>query len=317
MKINLLLKTTMVLAIVNLGAAQNFITIGSGVPTGVYFPVATGIAKLINDANLPARANVRSTGGSVFNVNALASGELQMALVQSDIASYAYNGSGIATFQGRPVRNIRAIASLYPEVVHIVARADANIRKVSDLRGKRVVVGDTGSGTEQNARQILEAYGLSFNDLGQTLRVGLTPAVALLQDGQADAVFFTGGLVNAGVAQIARTVRVTMVEVDYDKVRTLSQRYPFYVPVLIPGGTYSKIDVTTPTVAVQAVWVVAESLSEDTVYAITKTVFESSDFKKIHPNLERSFDVRRAVRALPIPLHPGAARYFRERGILP
>lgn len=317
MKINLLLKTTMVLAIVNLGAAQNFITIGSGAPTGVYFPVATGIAKLINDANLPARASARSTGGSVFNVNALASGELQMALVQSDIASYAYNGSGIATFQGRPVRNIRAIANLYPEVVHIVARADANIRKVSDLRGKRVVVGDTGSGTEQNARQILEAYGLSFTDLGQTLRVGLTPAVALLQDGQADAVFFTGGLVNAGVAQIARTVRVTMVEVDYDKVRTLSQRYPFYVPVLIPGGTYSKIDVTTPTVAVQAVWVVAESLSEDTVYAITKTVFESSDFKKIHPNLERSFDVRRAVRALPIPLHPGAARYFRERGILP
>lgn len=177
------------LALAASALAQEFVTIGSGSTTGVYFPVATGIAKLINDAGVGIRANARSTGGSVFNINAIASGELQMGLSQNDIAYYAYNGSSIPAFEGKPVKSIRSIAVLYPEVVHIVARAEAKIDSVADLKGKRVVVGDVGSGTEQNARQILEAYNLSFNDLGQTIRVGASQGISLLQDGRADAMF--------------------------------------------------------------------------------------------------------------------------------
>lgn len=182
------------IAFLGLSLAQEFVTIGSGSTTGVYFPVATGMAKLVNDAGVGLRVNARSTGGSIANINAIAAGEFEMALAQNDIAYYAYQGCCITAFDGKPVKGIRALAALYPEVVHIVARQDAGIRTVADLKGKRVVVGDVGSGTEQNARQILEAYGLRFEDLGQVIRVSPNQGSQLLQDKRADAFFFTAGL---------------------------------------------------------------------------------------------------------------------------
>ena len=167
-------KTTLLASVLTLGAlggalAQGnaFLTIGSGSTTGVYFPVATGMAKMINDAGSGVRANARSTGGSVFNMNALATGELDMAIVQNDIAFYSYKGSGIQAFEGKANTKVRTLAVLYPEVLHVIARKDAKINSVADLKGKRVVIGDLGSGTEQTARQVLEAYNLGFDDLGQ------------------------------------------------------------------------------------------------------------------------------------------------------
>ncbi|KGQ22047.1 TAXI family TRAP transporter solute-binding subunit [Thermus filiformis] len=297
--------------------AQEFITIGSGSTTGVYFPVATGIAKLVNDANVGIRANARSTGGSVFNVNAIASGELQMALAQNDIVYYAFNGCCIPAFEGKPVKSIRALAALYPEVVHIVARQDAGIRTVADLKGKRVVVGDVGSGTEQNARQILEAYGLRFEDLGQTIRVGAAQGIQLMQDKRADALFYTVGLGASAIQQLALTTPITLVAVDLNKIAPLAKKYPFYVGFNIPGGTYKGVEVTTPTVAVQAMLIASEGLSADTVYRFMKAVFGNvAEFKKIHPNLERFFDLQKAVKGLPIPLHPGAERFYKEAGVL-
>lgn len=298
----------------SVGVSQT-LNFGSGSTTGVYFPVATGIAKIINDANLPFKINVRPTLGSVFNVTALGSGELQMALVQNDIAFYAFNGGGIATFEGKPVKNMGSLGAIYPETIHILARTAVGIADVADLKGKRVVVGEAGSGTEQNARQILEAFNLSFGDLGQVLRVSLDQAVSLMQNGQADALFFTGGLGNAGITQIARSTGVRLLAVDTNNVRTLIRRYPFYIETLVPSGTYPGIEVTTATVALQAVLAVSLNVPADTVYAMAKTLFDSPDFKKIHPNLER-FDLRRAIRALPMPLHPGAERFYREKGVL-
>lgn len=230
------------LALAASALAQEFVTIGSGSTTGVYFPVATGIAKLINDAGVGIRANARSTGGSVFNINAIASGELQMGLSQNDIAYYAYNGSSIPAFEGKPVKSIRSIAVLYPEVVHIVARAEAKIDSVADLKGKRVVVGDVGSGTEQNARQILEAYNLSFNDLGQTIRVGASQGISLLQDGRADAMFYTVGLGASAIQQLALTTRINLVAVEPAKVKTVAQKYPFYANFIIPSGVYRGVE---------------------------------------------------------------------------
>ncbi len=300
-----------------LGLAQEFLTIGSGSTTGVYFPVATGMAKLLNDANLGIRANARSTGGSVANINAIAAGEFEMALAQNDIAHYAYQGCCIPAFEGKPVKGIRALAALYPEVVHLVARADAGIRSVADLKGKRVVVGDVGSGTEQNARQILEAYGLRFEDLGQTVRVGAAQGIQLLQDRRADALFYTVGLGASAVQQLALTTPIVLVPVDLARVQALAKKYPFYVRFNIPGGTYRGVEVTTPTVAVQAMLIASEKLSADTVYAFMKAVFGNQEaFKRIHPNLERFFDLSRAIRGLPIPLHPGAERFYKEAGVL-
>lgn len=297
--------------------AQEFVTIGSGSTTGVYFPVATGIAKLINDANAGIRANARSTGGSVFNINAIASGELQMGLSQNDIAYYAYNGSSIPAFEGKPIKSIRSIAVLYPEVVHIVARAEAKIDSVADLKGKRVVVGDVGSGTEQNARQILEAYNLTFNDLGQTIRVGASQGISLLQDGRADALFYTVGLGASAIQQLALTTRINLVTVDPAKLRALGQKYPFYANFIIPSGVYRGVEVSTPTVAVLSMWLASDGLSADSVYKIMKATFDNlAEFKKIHPNLERYFDLKKAVRNLPVPLHPGAERYWKEKGVI-
>jgi len=305
------------LAFLGLGLAQEFLTIGSGSTTGVYFPVATGMAKLVNEANVGIRANARSTGGSVANINAIAAGEFEMALAQNDISYYAYQGCCIPAFDGRPVKVIRALAALYPEVVHIVARADAGIRTVADLKGKRVVVGDVGSGTEQNARQILEAYGLRFEDLGQAIRVSATQGIQLMQDKRADALFYTVGLGASAIQQLALTTPITLVAVDLGKVQAIAKKYPFYVRFNIPGGTYKGVDVTTPTVAVQAMLIASEKLSADTVYKFMKAVFGNQEaFKKIHPNLERFFSLERAVKGLPIPLHPGAERFYKEVGVL-
>ncbi len=305
------------MALLGLGLAQEFITIGSGSTTGVYFPVATGMARLVNEANVGLRANARSTGGSVANINAIAAGEFEMALAQNDITYYAYQGCCIPAFEGKPVKGIRALAALYPEVVHIVARKDAGIRSVSDLKGKRVVVGDVGSGTEQNARQILEAYGLRFEDLGQAIRVGATQGIQLLQDRRADALFYTVGLGASAIQQLAITTPIALVPVDLARIKPLAQKYPFYVGFNIPGGVYRGVEVTTPTVAVQAILIASEKLSEETVYRFMKAVFgEEAAFKRIHPNLERYFSLARAARGLPIPLHPGAVRFYREVGVL-
>jgi TRAP transporter TAXI family solute receptor len=297
--------------------AQDFITIGSGSTAGVYFPIATGMAKFANDANIGVRANARSTGGSVFNINAINAGELQMALAQNDVASYAYNGNGIAAFEGKPVKTFKAVAVLYPEIVHVIARKDAGVRNVGDLKGKRVVVGDVGSGTEQNTIQVLEAYGLKFADLGQTIRVPPAQGQALLQDGKADAMFFTGGLGAATIAQIAQTVSSVLVEVDYDRVVALAKKYPFYTALNIPGGIYKGNEITTPSVAVKSMLLAADSLSADVVYKFLKANFSDvAEFKKIHPSLERFFDIKKTVKNLPVPLHPGAERYFKEIGVL-
>jgi TRAP transporter TAXI family solute receptor len=305
------------LALMGLGFAQEFLTLGSGATTGVYFPVATGMAKLVNDANVGIRANARSTGGSVANINAIAAGEFEMALAQNDIAYYAFQGCCIPAFDGKPVKGIRALAALYPEVIHIVARQDAGIRTVADLKGKRVVVGDVGSGTEQNARQILEAYGLRFEDLGQAIRVSATQGIQLMQDRRADALFYTVGLGASAIQQLALTTPITLVAVDLGKVQAIAKKYPFYVGFNIPGGTYKGVDVTTPTVAVQAMLIASEKLSPETVYKFMKAVFaDQTAFKKIHPNLERFFDLSRAARGLPIPLHPGAERFYKEIGVL-
>ena len=309
------------LALATAAYAQEFITIGTGGTTGVYFPVGTGIAKLVNDANIGIRVNARSTGGSVFNINAMISGELQMGLAQNDIASYAYTGAGVPAFEGKPVKGFRSIGILYPEVIHVVAKAEVAkdekpINTIADLKGKRVVVGDVGSGTEQNARQILEAYGLKFSDLKEAIRVNPNQALALMQDGKADAFFFTGGLGSAIVAQAAQTIKINMVEVEFDRVNELAKKYPFYRAFNIPGGRYKGVDVTTPSVSVLSMWLDSESVSADVVYKMMKATFDNPEFKKIHPSLEAYFDVNKAARNLPVPLHPGAERYYKEKGII-
>lgn len=298
-------------------AQVGFITIGSGGTAGVYYPIAVGIARLINAADIGIRANARSTGGSVFNAGAIQSGELQMTMIQNDIAYYAFNGQVVTAFVGRPHDNLRGMAVLYPEPVHIIARRDAGIRSIADFRGKRVYIGDVGSGVEQNALQIFEAYGLTPADLRLAQRGAAGAAAQLLQDGRIDAMFFTVGLGNAAITQAALTTDVVFIEIPREIISRMAERYPFLAAFTLPAGTYRGLDrdVTVPTV--MASLAASASLTADQVYAVMKVLFDDLDrFKGLHANLERFFSIETALRGMPIPLHPGAERYWRERGVL-
>ncbi|WP_019584805.1 TAXI family TRAP transporter solute-binding subunit [Deinococcus apachensis] len=303
-------------AAIALAQGTTFLTIGSGSTTGVYFPVATGMAKMINDAGAGVRANARSTGGSVFNVNALATGELDAAIAQNDIVYYAYKGTGLQAFQGKANGKLRTMAVLYPEVLHVVARRDAGINSIADLKGKRVVIGDLGSGTEQTARQVLEAYGLGLDDLGQALRVSPAQGISLMQDKRADALFYTVGVGASAISQIAQTVDVKMVPVSGNQASSLIKKYPFYVRYNIPAGSYKGVGATVPSVAVQATLVTTTGVSEDAVYKAMKAAFgNETELKAIHPSLASNFSYAKAVKGLPAPLHPGAVKFFREKGL--
>lgn len=310
--------TMLLLGTATLAFAQGntFLTIGSGSTTGVYFPVATGMAKMINDAGGGLRANARSTGGSVFNVNALASGELDAAIAQNDIVYYAYRGTGLSAFQGKANNKLRTMAVLYPEVLHVVARRDAGINSIADLKGKRVVIGDIGSGTEQTARQVLEAYNLGFDDLGQALRVSPAQGISLMQDKRADALFYTVGLGASAISQIAQTVDVKVVPVAGNQAAALIKKYPFYVRFNIPAKSYKGVGATVPSVAVQATLVTTTGASEDTVYRAMKAAFgNETELRGLHPSLATNFSYAKAVKGLPAPLHPGAVKFFREKGL--
>lgn len=298
-------------------AQVGFITIGSGGTAGVYFPIATGIARMINDANIGTRANARSTGGSVFNVTAIQGGELQMALAQNDISFYAYGGTVVEAFRGKPTTKLRGIAVLYPEPIHILARRDRGIKTVADMRGKQVYVGDVGSGAEQNSIQVLEAYGLKLSDLGQAVRGSATTGVQLLQDGRIDAMFYTVGLGNAAIMQAALTAPIEFLAIDPMKLRDIREKYPFLHAFGIPAGVYRGVDAPVVTVTVLASLVTSIDLPADVVYRITKLLFDEKldEFRGIHSNLERYFHPLKALEGMAIPLHPGAVRFYQEKNI--
>lgn len=303
------------LAAAALAQGTTFLTIGTGSTTGVYFPVGTGMAKLMNDAG-GVRANARSTGGSVFNMSALASGELDMATVQNDIAYYAFKGTGVSSFEGKANGKVRAMGVLYPEVLHVVARKDAKINSIADLKGKRVVTGDLGSGTEQTARQVLQAYGLDFGDLGQQLRVSPAQGISLMQDKRADALFYTVGVGASAISQIAQTVDVNIVPVSGNQAASLIKKYPFYVRYNVPSKTYRGVNATVPSVAVQAVLVTTTATSEDAVYKAMKATFgDEKAMKAIHPSLAANFSLSNATKGAGVPFHAGAIKFFKEHGI--
>ncbi|MDR7422006.1 MAG: TAXI family TRAP transporter solute-binding subunit [Armatimonadota bacterium] len=298
-------------------AQAGFITIGSGATTGVYFPIATGVARMINDANLGYRANARSTGGSVFNIGAIQSGELQMALVQNDIAYYAYRGLVVEAFRGRPTPKLRGMAVLYPEPIHILARSDRNIRSVADFKGKRVYVGDVGSGAEQNSMQVLEAFGLKVDDLAEPVRGSATAGAQLLQDGRIDGMFYTVGLGNAAITQAALTAPVTFLGLEPARIAQLRQKYPFLTAFTIPAGAYRGVNAPVATVTVLAQLATSTDIDTSTVYNVMRLLFDEklADFKKIHANLERYFDLERSLDGMAIPLHAGAQLFYREKRI--
>lgn len=294
-------------------SAKKFVTIASGWVTGVYFPLAGAISRIVYEKVPELKVTVESSGASVANAKLIASGDADFAILQNDIAFYAFKG--VKPMFDKAVPNIRGVTSLYPEHCQIHARKDAKIASVKDLKGKRVAVGPLGSGTEQNAIQILEVYGLKFEDLGKVERLTATESADFLKDGRIDAAFYTVGVGASAIVDTALMIETVIVPIDGPPADTLIKKYPFYSKDKVSAGIYKGIDKDVPTVAVLAILVAKAELEEDVVYKITKAMFEN--IKSIETAHAKGKEVKleKALIGMPIPLHPGAEKFFKEKGL--
>ena len=298
-------------------AKTTFVTIGTGGITGVYYPTGGAIAKMINKKRdkYHIRATVESTGGSVFNVNAVMSGDLEFGIVQSDRQYQAVHGLAEWKDAG-PQKDLRAVFSIHPESVTLVAAVDANIKDIKDLKGKRVNIGNPGSGQRQNSIDALEAVGLNYEKDLQAEGIKAAESAGLLQDGRIDAFFYTVGHPNGSIKEATsgkRKVRFASI-LGIDK---LLQKYPYYAKAVIPIQFYPGAvnDADVPTFGVKATFITSAKVPDRVVYAITKEVFDNlEEFKTLHPAYS-ILTKQNMLEGLSAPIHPGAMKYFKEAGL--
>lgn len=299
-------------------AQQQFVSIGTGGVTGVYYAAGGAICRLVNKdrADHGLRCSVESTGGSVFNVNTIKAGELDLGVVQSDVGYNAYNGDGQFKESGA-YKKLRSVFSLHPEPFTVVARKEANVKTFDDLKGKRFNVGNPGSGTRASMEQLLEARGdgMDFFSLASELRPDEHGAA--LCDGKIDGFFYGVGHPSANIQDPTTTCGAKLVPLQGEAVEGLVEKYPYYAMVDIPGGLYANNDEDTPTYGVLATFVSSEDVPEETVYRVVKAVFDNfEDFKKLHPAFAHLEPKDMVSNGLSAPLHPGAEKYFKEKGLM-
>ena len=316
---SLSLAAVFLLATVTTGFAATFVTIGTGGVTGVYYPTGGAIAKMVNNKRdqYHIRATVESTGGSVFNVNAVMSGDLEFGIVQSDRQYQAYHG--LADWAGKPQQKLRAVFSIHPEVVTIVAAADKNIKTVADLKGKVVNIGNPGSGQRGNAMDLFAAADIDVDKDLQAEGLKAAESAGMLQDGRIDAFFYTVGHPNGSVKEAVSGARkVNFVAVPKAISDKLIKKFPYYaqsdIPVEYYPGVANKTDV--PTFGVKATLVTNADVPDDVVYAITKEVFDNfEDFKTLHPAYKH-LTKQDMLKGMSAPIHPGAMKYYKEAGLM-
>lgn len=299
-------------------AQQNFITIGTGGVTGVYYPAGGAICRLVNKdrATHGIRCSVESTGGSVYNVNAIRSGEIEFGVTQSDWQFHGLKGS--KTFEkAGPMPELRAVFSLHPEPFTILSRKEANIRSFDDLKGKRFNVGNPGSGTVASMDELLAAMGRdrSFFSLAGELKPDEHGAA--LCDNKIDGFFYGVGHPSANIQDPTTSCGAKLVSITGPAVDKLVKANPYYAYAEIPGGMYANNPEPTKTYGVKATLVTSSKVPEATVYTVVKAVFENfEEFKKLHPALANLQPKDMITDGNSAPLHPGAAKYFREKGLM-
>ncbi|WP_134685724.1 TAXI family TRAP transporter solute-binding subunit [Brevibacillus migulae] len=284
--------------------------IATGGTGGTYYPLGGGMADQITK-NVGVTATAQSTGASAENMRLIRDQGADIAFTQSDIAEYANKGTAMFEQDGK-IETFQAIGALYNETIQIVVSPDSGINTVADLKGKRVSVGAPGSGTEKNAEQILEAYGLKFEDV-QLQRLSFADSAKAIQDGQLDAAFQTAGTPTAAITELAATKGVKIIPVDADKIDAIIAKYPFYTKDTIPGNTYQTVSQDVTTVAVKSMLVVRSDLSEDLVYKITKSIYENVD--KLGHAKAKEIKLENALSGVSLPVHPGAKKFFDEKGV--
>ncbi len=297
-------------------AQQQFITIGTGGVTGVYYAAGGAICRLVNKdrSKHGIRCSVESTGGSVFNVNTIKAGELDLGFAQSDVQ---FNGlKGVGQFKDAgPYGELRAVFSVHPEPFTVVARKEANIKTFEDFKGKRFNVGNPGSGTRASMEELLAAMGWKLGDFGLAAELKADEHGPALCDGKIDGFFYAVGHPSANIQDPTTTCAAQLVSLTGPAVEKLVADKPYYAKATIPAGLYPNNPQATNTYGVLATVVASTKSSPDTVYAVVKAVFDNFDeFKKLHPALANLKPEAMAKDGLSAPLHEGAARYYREKG---
>ncbi|MCF6093214.1 TAXI family TRAP transporter solute-binding subunit [Microaerobacter geothermalis] len=287
------------------------IVIATGGTAGTYYPLGGGMAQIFTD-KAGVNATAQSTGASVENMRLIRDEQVDLAFTQSDIADYATKGT--VMFEGDQINNIRAIAALYPETIQIVVPAKSDINSVADLKGKRVSVGAPGSGTEANAQQILEIYGMTFEDI-KAERLSFKESSSNIQDGVLDAAFVTAGAPTSAITELSATTGVKIIQLEDDKIADLIAKYPYYAEQVIPAGTYSGQDADVKTVAVKAMLVARDALSDDAVYNMTKALFENLEQLATVNAKAKVIKLEDALKGVSLDVHPGAAKYYEEKGV--
>ncbi|RKJ76256.1 MULTISPECIES: TAXI family TRAP transporter solute-binding subunit [unclassified Pyramidobacter] len=306
-------------AALTVGAAASFAAdhkisgsflMGTGSATGNYYSFGSVLAQVIN-SHTGANITVSSTGGSVENVRLLKKGENEMALVQTDVNSYALNG--VEQFASGAVTNFSAITACYPEMVQIVASKASGIKSVADMRGKRICVGAVGSGYEVAPRQILGIYGMNYDDIDERF-LSQSEGKNALQDDQIDAFFMCSGYPNANVTELSLMGKIEVISIDDEHLKLLQEKYPFYAPFTTPDDQYNLGHPVT-SVAVMSMLVVLNEISDDDVYAMTAAIYDHLDEIRALNKKGEYMSLEGAFRGIPGNIHPGAARFYEEKGL--
>ena len=295
-----------------------FVTIGTGGVTGVYYPTGGAIARLVNKGKKEhgIRASVESTGGSVYNLNALASGELEMGVAQSDWQYHAWNGTSKFKEKG-PNKDLRAVFSVHPEPFTVVARADSGIKNFQDLKGKRVNIGNPGSGQRGTMEVVMEKMGWTKDDFKLASELKSAEQSKALCDNKIDAIVFTVGHPSGSIKEATTSCDSVLVNVEGPEIDALVEENDYYRTATIPAGMYRGNDMDTKTFGVGATFVSSATVPEDVIYVVVKSVFENfDDFKKLHPAFAVLKKEEMVKDGLSAPLHDGAAKYYKEVGLI-
>lgn len=292
------------------GGGKTFLNIGTGGTAGTYYPIGGAIAEILNNNIEGMNASAQSTGATVANINMLKDGSVDMAIVQNDITYYAVNGTEM--FKDKKVTNLKGIASLYPETCQFVTLDSTGIKTIADLKGKRVAVGAAGSGAEANARQILEAYGITYDDI-QVQYLSFGEGASALKDGNVDAAFLTAGFPTAAVQDISSQNKIRLLPVDPAKADELIAKYPFYTKTTIPAGTYQGFDEDVQTISVMAMLVVNDKVDDKLGYEITKAIFSNLDRIQAAHAVGKMISKENAEKGMSLDMNAGAKKFFDEK----
>ncbi len=313
-----LMVTGLALGSAGTASAESFITIGTGGVTGVYYPTGGAICRLVNKGRKQhgVRCSVESTGGSIYNLNTIRAGELDMGVAQSDWQYHAYNGTSKFKDAG-PNKDLRAVFSVHAEPFTVVARADSGIKDFMDLKGKRVNIGNPGSGQRGTMEVVMDALGWKKSDFALASELKAAEQSKALCDNKIDAMVYTVGHPSGSIKEATTSCDAVLVAVQGPAIDKLVSQYPYYSKAVIPGGMYRGNPNDVPTFGVRATFVTSAKVPEEVVYTVVKSVFENFDqFRKLHPAFAHLKKENMIKAGLSAPLHKGAIKYYKEAGLM-